>query len=51
MRFEEFHGPVPRAHEMGVFKKAKAFLMRVESGFKHDGSNSGGRLRSRSPTA
>ena len=32
MRFEEFHGPVPRAHEMGVFKKAKAFLMRVEIG-------------------
>lgn len=30
MRFEEFHGPVPRAHEMGVFKKAKAFLMRVQ---------------------
>lgn len=32
MRFEEFHGPVPQAHEMGVFKKAKAFLMRVEIG-------------------
>ena len=32
MRFEEFHGPVPRAHEMGVFKKAKAFLMRVQVG-------------------
>ncbi len=32
MRFEEFHGPVPRAHEMGVFKKAKAFLMRVQIG-------------------
>lgn len=32
MRFEEFHGPVPRAHEMGVFKKAKAFLKRVEIG-------------------
>ena len=32
MRFEEFHGPVPRAHQMGVFKKAKAFLMRVQIG-------------------
>lgn len=32
MRFEEFHAPVPRAHQMGVFKKAKAFLMRVEIG-------------------
>ncbi|MBE9046505.1 DUF3445 domain-containing protein [Pleurocapsales cyanobacterium LEGE 10410] len=32
MRFEEFHGPVPRAHELGVFKKAKAFLMRVQIG-------------------
>ena len=32
MRFEEFHGPVPRAHELGVFKKAKAFLMRVQVG-------------------
>ena len=32
MRFEEFHSPVPRAHEMGVFKKAKAFLMRVQIG-------------------
>ena len=32
MRFEEFHRPVPRAHELGVFKKAKAFLMRVQIG-------------------
>lgn len=32
MSFEEFHAPVPRAHQMGVFKKAKAFLMRVQIG-------------------
>ncbi|MEM9509443.1 MAG: DUF3445 domain-containing protein [Cyanobacteria bacterium P01_E01_bin.35] len=32
MSFEEFHGPVPRAHEMGVFKKAKGFLRRIEIG-------------------
>lgn len=32
MRFEEFHAPVPKAHEMGVFKKAKAFLMRIQIG-------------------
>ena len=32
MSFEEFHSPVPRAHEMEVFKKAKAFLRRVEIG-------------------
>ncbi|MEM7761690.1 MAG: DUF3445 domain-containing protein [Cyanobacteria bacterium P01_A01_bin.40] len=32
MSFEEFHAPVPRAHEMGVFKQAKGFLRRIEIG-------------------
>ncbi len=32
MSFEEFHAPVPRAHQMGVFKKAKSFLRRIEIG-------------------
>lgn len=27
MRFEDWHGPVPVAHPMGVFKRAKKFLM------------------------
>jgi hypothetical protein len=30
MSFEEWHGPVPLAHEMGVFKKAKQFLLRIQ---------------------
>lgn len=30
MSFEEWHGPVPLAHELGVFKRAKQFLMRIQ---------------------
>lgn len=30
MSFEEWHGPVPLAHEAGVFKKAKQFLLRIQ---------------------
>jgi hypothetical protein len=30
MSFEEWHGPVPLAHEAGVFKRAKQFLMRIQ---------------------
>lgn len=30
MSFEEWHGPVPLAHEMGVFKRAKQFLLRIQ---------------------
>ncbi|TLD72835.1 DUF3445 domain-containing protein [Phragmitibacter flavus] len=30
MSFEEWHGPVPMAHEAGVFKRAKQFLMRIQ---------------------
>lgn len=29
MAFQEFHGPVPRAHEAGIFKAAEQFLMRL----------------------
>jgi hypothetical protein len=29
MSFEEWHGPVPMAHEAGVFKRAKEFLKRI----------------------
>jgi hypothetical protein len=29
MSFEEWHGPVPMAHEAGVFKRAKQFLLRI----------------------
>lgn len=32
MSFEEWHGPVPLAHEAGVFKRAKQFLMRIKPG-------------------
>jgi hypothetical protein len=30
MSFEHWHGPVPLAHDMGVFKRAKKFLMNLE---------------------
>lgn len=29
MAFQEFHGPVPRAHEAGIFAAAEQFLMRL----------------------
>ncbi len=32
MRFLEFHGPVPRVHEMGVMPRARLFLMRLPPG-------------------
>ncbi len=32
MSFEEWHGPVPLAHEAGVFKRAKQFLQRIQPG-------------------
>jgi len=30
MSFEHWHGPVPIAHDLGVFKRAKKFLMNLE---------------------
>lgn len=32
MTFHEWHGPVPRAHEMGVFDRALTFLMNLRLG-------------------
>ncbi|MGE4482222.1 heme-dependent oxidative N-demethylase family protein [Acidocella sp.] len=32
MSFHEWHGPVPVAHEMGVFDRALAFLLRLQHG-------------------
>ena len=32
MSFHEWHGPVPLAHEMGVFDRALQFLMRLQYG-------------------
>ena len=32
MTWKEFHGPVPLAHEMGIFEKALKFLLRLRIG-------------------
>lgn len=32
MNFSEWHGPVPLAHELGVFERAKKFLMNLQLG-------------------
>jgi hypothetical protein len=32
MSFKEWHGPVPRAHEAGVFDRALQFLLRLQHG-------------------
>ncbi|MFX7242968.1 heme-dependent oxidative N-demethylase subunit alpha family protein, partial [Acinetobacter baumannii] len=32
MSWQEFHGPVPLAHEMKVFEKALKFLLRLRIG-------------------
>ncbi len=32
MSFKEWHGPVPMAHEMGVFDRALQFLLRLQHG-------------------
>ena len=32
MNFFEWHAPVPKAHEMGIFKRALKFLLNVQQG-------------------
>jgi hypothetical protein len=32
MSFKEWHGPVPMAHEIGVFDRALSFLLKLEAG-------------------
>ena len=32
MNFFEWHAPVPRAHEMGIFKRALKFLLNIQQG-------------------